>query len=147
MKLKLKSKEIFYSKEWDVILNSLIEYFPLNQEFNLYELSQAANLKYDDFITDGISKNIQTYVGITNHLIYNDFVELKDFEKIILTDRGRQLVEYGSYSKFSKVMNFQKEAEIKDNWVKKNWILANIIKILIGAIIGILSTLIIQHLK
>lgn len=147
MKLKLKSKEIFYSNEWDAILNSLIEYFPLNQEFNLYELSQAANLKYDDFITDGISKNRQTYIGITNHLIYNDFVELKDFEKIILTDRGRQLVEYGSYSKFSKVMNLKKEAEIKDNWVKKNWILADFIKILIGAIIGILSTLIIQHLK
>jgi len=147
MQLRLKSKEIFFSKEWNDILNSLIEYFPLNQQFNLYNLSQEVNKEYDDLITDGLSKTKQTYVDITNLLIHNDFVELKDFENIILTDRGRQLVEYGNYSKFAKTMELKKEAEIKGFWVKKNWLWVDFVKLLIGAIIGVFLTLISQHLK
>ena len=147
MQLRLKSKELFYSKEWDDILNSLIKYFPINQQFNLYELSQKADLKYKDLITEGISKTNHTYTHIANHLIYNDFAELKGFENIVLTDKGRQLVEYGSYNKYANTMNLKKEAEIKGYWVKKNWILVDSIKLLIGAIIGILLTLISQHLK
>ena len=147
MQLRLKSKEVFCSKEWDDILNSLITYFPLNQQFNLYNLSQTANLNYEDFITDGISKTKQTYILITNHLIYNDFVELKDFENVILTDKGRLLVEYGNYAKFAKIMNLKLDAEKKELWVKKNWYWAEFIKLLIGALLGIILTLIAQHLK
>ena len=147
MLLRLKSKEIFYSKELDDILNSLIKYFPLNQPFNLYTLSQSANLKYEDFMTDGISKTKQTYILITNHLIYNDFVELNDFENIILTDKGRLLVEYGNYAKYAKIMNLKLKAEKKELWVKNNWYWVEFLKLLIGALLGILLTLFAQHLK
>jgi len=147
MKLKLKSKDIFYSKEWDDILNSLIKYFPINDHFNLYDLSQKANLKFEDLITDGASKTKQTYVDITNHLIYNAFVELNDFDNIILTDKGRQLVDYGNYHKFAKTMRLKREAEIKDLWVKKNYFWVEFAKLLVGAILGILLTLISQHLN
>jgi hypothetical protein len=145
MQLRLKSKELFYSKEWDDILNALIKYFPINQQFNLYELSQKADLKYEDLITDGVSKTKQTYVHITNHLIYNDFVELMDFQNIILTDKGRQLVEYGNYNKFAKALDNKKVAEMNDLWVKKNWYWVEFVKLLIGAGLGILLTLISQH--
>ncbi len=146
MQLELKSKEIFYTKEWNEILNSLIKYLPLKIQFNLYELSQKANLTYDDLITDGASRTKQTYVQITNHLIYNDFVELKDFENVILTERGRQLVEFGSYNNFAKMLDLKRKSEIKDLWVKKNYFWIEFVKLLIGAILGILLTLVSQHL-
>jgi len=145
IKFRSKSKEIFYSVEWDTIMNSLIEFIPLNEEFNLYELSKKANLKYKDLITDGIANNKQTYVNITNHLIYNGFAQLYSYENIILTDKGRQLIELGSYNEFSKFINLKKESERKGYWITKNTLWIDFIKLLIGFMLGILSTLIFQN--
>lgn len=142
-----KRKGVFHSREYDTILDSMIKYFPLNEPFNLYDISQKANLSYEDFLTDGISKTKQTYIQITNLLIYNGFVELKDFENTILTDKGRQLVDYGNYKAYGDIIKRQLEAKKKDLWVKKNWYWIEFIKIILAALVGIFLTLFVEYFK
>jgi hypothetical protein len=138
--------EVFHSNEWDTILNSLLNLLPCDSPFNLYEISQQEKIEYSDFLTSGFAKNENTYVEITNYLIYNDFAKLFNFEKIILTDKGKKLVEYRSYKKFMAVFNLKTKAEIRDLWVKKNWFWVEFVKIIVGLFMGILLTLCIQNL-
>jgi hypothetical protein len=145
MSFKQKKNELFYSKEWDTILNSLIKYFPFNLPFNLYDISQKENIKYDDLLTDSASNVEQTYVDITNHLIYNDFTRLNDFRNIILTDKGRQLIQNGSYKKFAQIERLRQKAEIRDLWVKRHWFWVEFLKVILSIGVGALLTLGIQN--
>lgn len=67
-------------------------------------------------------------------------------KKIILTDKGRKLVEYGSYYQYASVLDLKTKAEIKDLWVKKNWFWFEFIKIMLSLFMGALITLGIQKL-
>lgn len=148
MNLKLCQKEIvFYSFEFDAILNSLLNFLPTDSPFNLYEISQKVEKDYSDIFTDGFAKNEKTYIEITNYLIYNGFVKLFDFHNITLTDKGLKLIEYGSFRKYAHISELQTKAEIRDLWVKKNWFWVEFVKISVGIILGALMTLGIQKMS
>lgn len=140
------NNQVFHSNEWDTILNSLLNLLPCDSPFNLYEISQQEKIEYSDFLTNGFANNENTYVEITNYLIYNDLAKLFNFKKIILTDKGRKLVEYGSYKKYAAVLDLKTKAEIRDLWVKKNWFWVEFIKIILSLFMGALLTLGIQKL-
>lgn len=142
-----QNETIFYSYEWDAILNSLLNFFPTDSPFNLYDISQQVKKEYSDFFTDGFAKNKKTYIDITNCLIYNGFVILIDFHNITLTDKGRQLVEYGSFKKYAQISELRTKSEINDLWVKKNWFWVEFVKIFFGLFMGALMTLAIQKLS
>jgi hypothetical protein len=148
MNLKSNQNEkIFYSYEWDTILNSLLNFLPTDNPFNLYEISQQVGKEYSDFLANGLAKNEKTYIDITNSLIYNGFVKLSDFHNITLTEKGRQLVEYGSFKKYAQIAELRKKAEIRELWIKKNWFWVEFVKICIGIILGAMMTLGIQQLS
>jgi len=142
---KSTQKDVFFSKEWDDILNSLLKFLPSNLPFNLYDISKKEKIHYENLLTDGASNVEQTYIDITNHLIYNDFARLSDFRNIILTDKGRQLLDYSSYKKFAQIERLRQEAEIRDLWVKKNWFWVEFLKVIISVVVGALLTLGIQY--
>ncbi|RTL56343.1 MAG: hypothetical protein EKK37_17900 [Sphingobacteriales bacterium] len=145
MELKSDIDEYFYSKEWDIILNSLLTFLPPNLSFNLYKISQEVNINYEDIMVDGISKVEKTYTDITNYLIYNDFVKLHHFPNVTFTDKGRRLLECGSYKGFAHAEQLRQKAEKRDLWVKKNWFWVEFLKVIITIIVGALLTLVIQY--
>lgn len=148
MRLKLKQNEtIFYSYEWDTILDSLLNFIPTDSPFNLFDISLQVQREFPDLITDGIAKNKMTYIDISTYLIYNGFAKLFDTHSIILTDKGRELVEFGSFKKYAQIANLRTKAEIRDLWIKKNWFWVEFVKICIGIILGALMTLGIQKLS
>jgi hypothetical protein len=138
---------IFNSIELDTILNSLIKFFPINSPFNLYVISQESKIEYEDFIIDGLSNVEQTYIDITNNLIYNDFAMLNDFYNIVLTNKGRELVKYGGYKEFVKNACLKQDAESRGFWIKKNWFWVELLKVVLSVVVGVLLTLGVQYLR
>lgn len=69
--------------------------------------------------------------------------KLFNLKKIILTAKGRKLVEYGSYKKYSAVLDLKTKAKIRGLWVKKmvlGWIYKNQIKSIYGGIVNFRHT-------
>lgn len=103
--------------EQETILDSLLEYMPLNNQFKIEKIKEHVENKYACIITEGLSYNEETYFVITKYLIQNGLVEVYDNEYIKLTEAGRTLVisrNYKNYIKQNKIKEIS-EKKIMEN--------------------------------
>ena len=132
--------KIFYDKGYTDILNSLLKYFPLRLAFKLYDIQEKEKLKYSDSFTDGLTVNPTTYQKISYYLVYNDFARYSESgnDFIMLTDKGRELIDSGSYEKFVELEKLKRKATITDLKTKKYFYVIEFFKIIIPFALGLL---------
>lgn len=133
--------KVFYSKEWTTILDSLLKFFPYSLAFKLFDIQEKEKLTYSDLLTDGLSNNPDTYKLISDYLVYNDFAKYapSNSNYIILTGKGRDLIQSKTFDKYVEYDNLKRIAEIRDLKIKKHYKLIEFLKMFISFILGLVA--------
>ena len=124
--------------EEETILDSLLEFMPLNSQFKIDEIREHAEQKYDCILTEGLSYNKQTFYVLTKFLIQNGLAEMYDNENIKLTEAGRTLVKLRNYKDYVKENRKKEISEKRKVWKTNNWIIIEILRYLIPLVVGFL---------
>lgn len=131
----------FYSPEWTTILNSLLDKLPVDDEFNLFDISKELKTEYKNTFTSWFSTSEKTYIDITNGLIANNLARLSSRSAIILTEEGKQLKELGSWIEYQNLLNLKRRATYWRTFRDAKWLQIAFI----GYFLVTLSTLLIER--
>lgn len=112
----------FYSPEWTTILDSLLDKLPVDDEFNLFDITKELEIKYKNTYTSWFSTSEKTYIDITNGLIANNLARLSSRSTVILTEEGKHLKELGSWLKYQNRLNLEKQATYWKTFRDAKWL-------------------------